>query len=513
MTIKLKKQVIEIFNIIKKKSTEIVAEDLAEELNIDYIVLMSAVNDLIAQDLGGFKEKEIYNVAPNEEGRVYLEKGFPERQLLNLMLESDVKEISLKDLMKKSGMERNIFYVGISNLKKSRWISQSKASGENKIFLIAEEFPQTEIEKFFDRFKENSIVDYSELSKQDKKVLDILNKRKLIKKIQRTKRIIYLTEIGSNISTSEIEELKQISKITPEMLSSGNWQKYDLKPFDVTKPGPLLKTGKIHPLVNLINKIREVFLSMGFTEIRGPIIESAFYCFDALFQPQDHPAREMQDTFYLNNPKTAKLPEKDRVLAVKEIHENGGDSGSIGWGYQWDIETAKKTVMRTHTTATTMRRLSEFYRNNDNVPVKVFCVDRVFRNEKLDKTHLAELTQIEGIVIDDNVTLCDLIGLLAEFYRKLGFKKIMTRPGFFPYTEPSMEVSVYYDKLGEWLEMGGSGIFRPEVTYPWGIREPTRVLAWGQGLERIAMPYYGRKDIRDFYVNQLKWLRQQSYLK
>ncbi|MHA2400733.1 MAG: hypothetical protein ACXADU_17830, partial [Promethearchaeota archaeon] len=166
MTIKLKKQVIEIFDILKKKSTEIVAEDLAEELNIDYIVLMSAVNDLIAQDLGGFKEKEIYNVSPNKEGRLYLEKGFPERQLLNLILESDVKEISLKDLMKKSGMEGNIFYVGISNLKKNRWISQSKASGENKIFLIAEEFPQTEIEKFFDRFKENSIVDYSELSKQ-----------------------------------------------------------------------------------------------------------------------------------------------------------------------------------------------------------------------------------------------------------------------------------------------------------------------------------------------------------
>ncbi|MHA2122956.1 MAG: phenylalanine--tRNA ligase subunit alpha, partial [Promethearchaeota archaeon] len=428
MTIKLKKQVIEILDILKKKSTEIAAEDLAEELKIDYIVLMSAVNDLIAYDLGGFKEKEIYNVTPNEEGLLYLEHGFPERQLLNLMLKSDIKEISLKELMKQSGLEKNIFYVGISNLKKNRWISQSKASGDNKVFLITEEFPQTEIEKFFHEFMKKSIVNYSELSKQDLKLLDSLNKRKIIKKIQKTQRVIYLTELGSKISPSEIEELKQISKITPEMLSSGSWQNFDLKPFDVTKPGPLLKAGKIHPLINLINEIREVFLSMGFTEIRGPIIESAFYCFDALFQPQDHPAREMQDTFYLNNPETAKLPEKDRVLAVKEIHENGGDSGSVGWGYQWDVKNAKKTVMRTHTTATTMRRLAEFYRNNDNVPVKVFCVDRVFRNEKLDKTHLAEFTQIEGIVIDDNVTLCDLIGLLTEFYRKLGFKKIMTRP-------------------------------------------------------------------------------------
>jgi phenylalanyl-tRNA synthetase alpha chain len=131
----------------------------------------------------------------------------------------------------------------------------------------------------------------------------------------------------------------------------------------------------------------------------------------------------------------------------------------------------------------------------------------------VDKSHLAEFTQIEGIVIDDNVNLCDLIGLLSEFYKKLGFSKIVTRPGFFPYTEPSMEVSVYYDKLGQWLEMGGSGIFRPEVTYPFGIKDPTRVLAWGQGLERIAMLYYDRNDMRDFYVNPIKWLRHQPYLK
>jgi phenylalanyl-tRNA synthetase alpha chain len=233
--------------------------------------------------------------------------------------------------------------------------------------------------------------------------------------------------------------------------------------------------------------------------------------FDALFQPQDHPARELQDTFYLKNPKHAKLPEKDRVLAVKATHENGGDSNSLGWRYQWDENIAKQTVLRTHTTATTMRRLAQFYRNNDKTPVKVFCIDRVFRNEKLDKSHLAEFTQIEGIVIDENVNLSDLIGLLSEFYRKIGFKEIITRPGFFPYTEPSMEVSVYYDKIGEWLEMGGSGIFRPEVTYPWGIKDPTRVLAWGQGLERIAMLYYDRKDIRDLYINPIKWLRQQPY--
>jgi len=513
MTIKLRKQTINVLNLLKKKQSNVIANDIAEEMNIDYIVLMSAVNELIEHNLGGFKEEELHQISLNDEGKKYVKIGLPERQLLNIILKEGIKEITLDELLKKSNLDRDIFYIGISNLKKKRWISQSKATGENKIFLIAEDFPQTDLEKVLKKFEENNILDYSKLPKNEINLIDILNKRKLIERKRKTNRILYLTDAGKSIAVSKIKELTQVSKITSEMLSSGTWKNYDLKPFDVTKPGPLLKAGKIHPLINLINEIREVFLSMGFTEIRGPIIESAFYNFDALFQPQDHPAREMQDTFYLNRPMEANLPEKDRVLAVQETHENGGDSGSSGWGYAWDINTAKKTVLRTHTTATTMRRLAQFYRNNEKVPVKVFCVDRAFRNEKVDKTHLAEFTQIEGIVIDDNVTLCDLIGLLSEFYRKMGFKKIVTRPGFFPYTEPSMEVSVYYDKLDEWLEMGGSGIFRPEVTYPWGVKEPTRVLAWGQGLERIAMLYYGRKDMRDFYINPIDWLRQQSYLK
>ena len=511
MTIKLKKQVIEILEVIKKKNIELLASELANELNIDYIVLMAAVNDLIDNNLGGFREEYVNHIILNEEGNIYLKKGLPERQLLKILLDSDIQEIGVEDLQVKAKLDKQIFFVGLANMKKNRWVAQTKASGENKIFLVIEEFPETETEKFLLKFKENSTLNYSTLSKKESHLLDLLNKRKLIVKEKKTLRKIFLTNKGKSIKISEIEELEQVSKITSEMLSSGTWKNYNLKPFDITKPGPSLKAGKTHPLVNLINKIREIFISMGFTEIRGPIVESAFFNFDALFQPQDHPARELQDTFYLSNPKVARLPSKDRVMAVKATHENGGDSGSLGWRYKWDENIAKQTVLRTHTTSTTMRRLAQFYKNNDKTPIKVFCIDRVFRNEKLDKSHLAEFTQVEGIVIDENVNLSDLIGLLSEFYRKMGFKKIVTRPGFFPYTEPSMEVSVYYDKLGKWLEMGGSGIFRPEVTTPWGIKNPTRVLAWGQGLERIAMPYYGRKDIRDLYVNPIKWLRQQPY--
>ncbi|MBY8988542.1 MAG: hypothetical protein KGD61_08805, partial [Candidatus Lokiarchaeota archaeon] len=328
MTIKLKKQVIEILKALKKKKTEQLASTLAKELNIDYIVLMAAINDLIDHDLGGFREEEINQISLNDEGRNYLENGLPENQLLKILRDSHVKEITMEELLVKSKLEKQIFYVGLSNMRKNGWIAQSKATGDNKIFLVIEEFPETDVEKFMKTFKTLPTCDYSKLSKNELLQFNLLNKRKLFTKEKKTQRYVFLTNKGKLIKMSDVSELKQISKITSEMLSSGSWKNYDIKPFDVTKPGPSLKAGKIHPLVSLINKIREVFISMGFTEIRGPIVESAFFNFDALFQPQDHPARELQDTFYLNNPKFAKLPEKDRVLAVKNTHENGGDSNS-----------------------------------------------------------------------------------------------------------------------------------------------------------------------------------------
>ncbi len=511
MPISLRKQTIDVLKALKEKNSDVVASELANELDLTYIVVMSAVNDLIDVKLGGFKEEEIDQISLTTEGKNYLKNGLPERQLIDIIKKSKLKEVSVQELLKKSGLEKKLFFVGLSNMKSNRWVAQSKASGEDKLFIVAESFKETPLEFFLSQFREKKNLDYNNLSKQEQALISVLNKRKLITRKRKTLRVLSLTKKGKEIEISKIKELQQVSKITSTMLSSGTWKDYDLKPFDVSKPGPLLKGGKIHPVINLINEIREIFLSLGFTEIRGPIIESAFFNFDALFQPQDHPAREMHDTFYLSNPKSAKLPRKDRVVAVKNTHENGGESGSKGWGYQWDENISRKTLLRTHTTATTVRRLARYYQENEQPPIKVFSIDRVFRNEKVDKSHLAEFTQIEGIVIGDNVTLSDLIGIIKEFYKKMGFEKIVTRPGFFPYTEPSMEISVFYDKLNKWIEMGGSGIFRPEVTYPWGIKNPTRVLAWGLGLERLAMLKFGRKDIRDLYMNPIKWLREQSY--
>ena len=241
---------------------------------------------------------------------------------------------------------------------------------------------------------------------------------------------------------------------------------------------------------------------MGFTEIRGEMVETAFWNFDALFQPQDHPARDMVDTFYLSRPKQGKLPGKKVVEAVAKTHENGWTTGSRGWEYNWSQEEAKRLVLRTHTTATTIRYLNK----HKEPPIKVFSVDRVYRNEKLDYKHLAEFHQIEGIIMDRKVTLKDLMGTLKEFYQKLGLEKVQFWPSYFPYTEPSLQSTVYVPELKNWVELCGMGIFRPEVLAPLGVKNP--VLAWGGGLERLILLKLGLEDIRLLYKNDLGWIRR-----
>ncbi|MGD9912416.1 phenylalanine--tRNA ligase subunit alpha, partial [Methanothrix sp.] len=289
--------------------------------------------------------------------------------------------------------------------------------------------------------------------------------------------------------------VKEISQLTPDIIKSGAWREARFRPYNVRVPGETIYPGKIHPYRRLMDRMRRIMLEMGFTEIKGEIIQSSFWNFDALFQPQDHPAREMQDTFYLST--KAEIPD---YRAVKEIHERGGGIGSTGWGGVWDPEIARQEVLRTHTTAITIKYLAD----NPQPPVKAFCIDRVYRREAIDATHTPEFEQLEGVVMDRGVTFSNLLGILKEFYSKMGFEEVRFRPGYFPYTEPSVEPEVWIDGLG-WVELGGAGVFRREVTAPFGIEHP--VLAWGLGVSRLAMLRLGLKDLRLLYQPDIGWLR------
>jgi phenylalanyl-tRNA synthetase alpha chain len=265
--------------------------------------------------------------------------------------------------------------------------------------------------------------------------------------------------------------------------------------FDVNVPGSNAPIGKSHPITKITNRMKTIMTELGFEEMEGDLVESSFWNFDALFQPQDHPARELADTFYIDG--EMPLPE-DRAMVerVRKAHEEG-------WGYRWDPKEARKAVLRTHTTALSARYLS---RMKDRRPRKYFAIGRVFRNEATDYKHLAEFHQVEGIIAWEGAKFTDLLGVLKEFYRKLGFEKIRFRPSFFPYTEPSLEIEVFFEKRGQWLELGGGGIFRPEVSIPLAGTYP--VLAWGLSLERPLMLLLELEDIRDFYRNDLDFLEK-----
>ena len=234
---------------------------------------------------------------------------------------------------------------------------------------------------------------------------------------------------------------------------------------------------------------------MGFEEMTGDIVNSCFWNFDSLFVPQDHPAREMQDTFFIKG--SEKVP-NELMMRVKKQHEKS-------WKYKWDEKVSQKKVLRTHTTVLSAKTIAKL--TEGDLPKKYFVIGRNYRNESLDWSHLFEFNQSEGIVVDKNVNFGHLLGYLKEFFKKMGYDKVRFRPAYFPYTEPSVEIDVYVPERKTWIELGGAGIFRPEVVEPLFGKEVT-VLAWGFGLGRIICPYYGIKDLREFYKNDLKQLKE-----
>jgi len=187
------------------------------------------------------------------------------------------------------------------------------------------------------------------------------------------------------------------------------------------------------------------------------------------------------------------------------VHEDGGNTGSLGWKYNWNSEDGKKNVLRTHTTALSAKTIAGL----KNTPGKYFAIGKCFRNETLDATHLFEFDQTEGIVVDENVNFRHLLGYLKEFFNKMGFEKVRFRPAYFPYTEPSVEVDVYHPVHKKWIELGGAGVFRPEVVKPL-MGKDTQVLAWGLGIGRIISDYYNITDIRELHRNDLKQLREMK---
>ncbi|MCW3980706.1 MAG: phenylalanine--tRNA ligase subunit alpha [Candidatus Bathyarchaeota archaeon] len=439
-------------------------------------------------------------VTLNKEGKIYAKGSLPERRLVTSLIKLGGKARFI-DAAATAKLEANLVPIALGWLLRKGW-----AKFDDKKKTLSREHleePGTGCdEEVLKLIGEKEKVTAEKLDNEEREAIEILRKRKLLELKEETRRILELSQKGRRMIERGLKIDEGISQLTPELIVTGKWRKIKLRSFDVKAPGSLRYPGKIHPLQQIIQRAREIFLEMGFTEIRGPLVETAFWNFDALFQPQDHPAREMADTFYLSIPKAGKLPSKNTVEAVAKTHENGWITGSTGWQYKWRAEEARRLVLRTHTTSETIKHLSK----HKKPPIKVFSVDRVYRNEELTYLHTAEFFQIEGIVADNGVNLRDLMGTLKSFYNRFGLREVQFWPCYFPYTEPSAQAMVYVPKLKRWIELCGMGMFRPEVLAPMGIKYP--VLAWGGGLERIAMIELGLNDIRQLYGNNLGWIRR-----
>ncbi|KAK6052198.1 phenylalanine--tRNA ligase, alpha subunit [Cooperia oncophora] len=354
--------------------------------------------------------------------------------------------------------------VGVSKALASGWISIDKSGGAIRLVRKCESVVDTV----------RAQLDALNLGEEvDAKAVTELKKRKLVSEVL-TKYVIVKKgpNFTTNISKPEVD-------LTPEMIASGSWKSKTFKQYNFDALGVQPPCGHLHPLMKVRSEFRQIFFSMGFTEMpTNRYVESSFWNFDALFQPQQHPARDAHDTFFVSDPALSTVFPLDYLERVTTVHCKGG-YGSAG-----------KATARPHLDAMSAHGFK---------PTKMFSIDRVFRNETLDATHLAEFHQVEGVIAERNLSLAHLIGVFTEFFKKLGIENLRFKPTYNPYTEPSMEIFAYHKGLKKWVEIGNSGMFRPEMLLPMGLPPDVNVAGYGLSLERPTMIRYGIDNIRDMF--------------
>lgn len=476
-------------------------EDIDKKTELGKTAILRALEFLSNKNAIKLSSKQEKVIELGINGINYLKKGLPERRLMNII--SEKTSISLKEANELSELNDNEFKAALGALKKKALINLI-----NQNIVLTGSKQEISNKTLEEKFLESLPKNINELQPEEKYAFDNLKSRKDIIDIQDKKTISFtLTELGKQLMQTDLSKTKDmIESLTPNIIKSGQWKGKKFRRYDIISNVPKIYGGKKHFVNQATDYAKKIWLEMGFKEMTGNLVQSGFWNFDALFTAQDHPVREMQDTFFIKN-KIAKLPDKELVEKIKEAHE-GKIKGSKGWQEDWKEEDAKKVVMRTHTTclsAQTLKKIAE----NKEFPAKYFALGKCFRNETIDWGHLNEFNQTEGIVVDENANFRQLLGYLIEFFKKMGYEKIRIRPGYFPYTEPSLEIDIFHPVHKKWMELGGAGMFRPEVTIPFfGKHIP--VLAWGPGFDRTIMEFFNITDLRDMYSNDINKLRSMK---
>jgi phenylalanyl-tRNA synthetase alpha chain len=455
-----------ILNFIKEKVTTSSSEIIAS-LNLPKSTVFSVIYYLASKNYVKItKETKIKDIEISEEGKKRLNEGFPEENLIKIL---NGKSLRVQEIKQKL----DDFEIAITWAKKRGIVKIERG----EIIPLTNSFlsPEREI---LEKIERGEKISDSEVQ--------LLRSRNLIREKEDKELIVEF------LTSPEIKS--SIIFLTPELLKNGGWKKYEFKEYNVTALPPFIPIGKKHYFREFIEKAKDVMVSLGFNEVSSGYVEMEFYNFDMLFQPQDHPAREIHDSFIVSG--KGKINDTELLNNVKEVHEKW-------WNYKWNESNALRLVMRSQTTATTARVLS----TRPKTPIKTFTIGKVFRPDAIDATHLIEFHQLDGLIIEKDFNFKKLLGLLKEIFKGLGVPEVKFKPAYFPFTEPSVEVYGLIEKLG-WVEMAGAGLLRPEVSEPAGVKDPAG--AWGIGLDRLAMLFLNVKDIRDLYSEDIEFLRNRK---
>ena len=466
-------------NLDRDKEYSIV--EVAEILGEDRSRLEAIFRLLSSKNLVRIREEEIEEVVVSDEGKKYLEEGFPEEKLVNI-LRREGGQITLDRAREALG---DLLDIAIINAARKKWIVLS----EGTIRLSTTTSVSAEERDYLRKVASGEKITSSELR--------ALKKRRLVRVVKKKHTYVIIPkDIDYLLSRIVVE----VGALTKDYLVSGRWRQIRLREYNIAAQPPKLRPGRTHFFQDFIEFLRDIMKELGFVEVVDSPVELEFWNYDILYQPQYHPARSETDTFYLYYPS---LGDIDPSLAERvAIAHSKGVAGSTGWGYKWSEEIARKLILRSHTTAVSARILAR----KPKPPFRFFTIGRVYRVEKVDAKHLPEFHQMDGIASEENTNLRWLLGMLSEILERMGFSEYKFRFAYFPFTEPSIEG---YVKIGDtWIEILGAGLFRPEMLEVLGVNYP--VAAWGIGLERLVMALYGLNDIRQLYSGEVEFIQSMK---
>jgi phenylalanyl-tRNA synthetase alpha chain len=458
--------------------------ELSAKLNVDKTALLNSTRKLLTYNLVTVINELNLKYTLSESGKIYLKNGLPEYFLYEFLNKTSG---ATYEHLREIGLEKDELSAAIGNLKKSGILQM-----DNNLLMVDKNKSKTlEYKNMLLKAvsEEKPIIETDE-------VKDLL-KRGIILRSETINEKVEIAPLGINVIKSTKFKKDLIDRLTPEIIK--NWRGLEFREYNLETEPPIPLSGRKNIAKEFMSKMKDVLVAMGFSEMYSNYAESSFWNFDVLMFKQDHPDRDIQDTVYINTTK-AKLPTK-LVKKVKNVYERGFSAAknncSIGYQRVFDENKSKIIIMRGHTTATTFRYINDYISKNKDAPAKYFSISKVFRNETIDSTHLPEFYQVEGIVYGDNLNISHLIWYIQEFYARIGIKKIRLKPTYNPYTEPSLEIQAFSPKLNRWLEVGNSGVFRPETLIPFGIKK--NIVAWGFGFDRMLLLRLGMSDVRALY--------------